>query len=459
MKDAKLIKNTLIIAIGRVMTKLTSFLLLPLYTSIIDPYEYGIYELYISVAMVVSCVIDLSLDRAMLRYMIDAETKQESDQIVSSAARMVAKNILLMSVIFFVISFFVKIPYAIYLYLFIIAYILDDMRGSFLRGRKNIPLFSFTNFLFSLIVIIINFICVKFLNIGIKGLLISHFIAGFVVGIYSLMKEKVDFNLGKNNKKDVDKKLINYGVPLIPQMIGYQLMLLTNKGFLTSLFDTAAVSIYAMALKLPSAMSTIASFFNMAWAESAFTASKDEDRETYYRQMTSFYTNMLYTGSAYLLIAISLFFPYIIKNDYQAAYIYIPLALLSSCMSCKKSFLSNIFGAYKNTVPVGKASVISSILNLILSVLLIGKYKIWGAIVALTISTIFEVVYLMCNKKEGPKSLITKDTLLNALKYALATILFYKYRNLGYCIMLGMIEVGITFYQERRIITRILNKL
>ena len=151
--------------------------------------------------------------------------------------------------------------------------------------------------------------------------------------------------------------------------------------------------------------------------------------------------------------------PYIIKKDYQAAYIYIPLALLSSCMSCKKSFLSNIFGAYKNTVPVGKASVISSILNLILSILLIGKYKIWGAIVALTISTIFEVVYLVCDKKEGLKSLITKDTLLNALKYALATILFYKYRNSVSCIMLGLIEIGITFYQERNVIKRILNKL
>ena len=40
----QLMKNTIIIAIGKLSTQIISYLLLPLYTSQLDPSEYGNYD-------------------------------------------------------------------------------------------------------------------------------------------------------------------------------------------------------------------------------------------------------------------------------------------------------------------------------------------------------------------------------------------------------------------------------
>ena len=44
-RKRELVKNTIIISIGKFSTKLVSFLLLPLYTYILSPAEFGEYDL------------------------------------------------------------------------------------------------------------------------------------------------------------------------------------------------------------------------------------------------------------------------------------------------------------------------------------------------------------------------------------------------------------------------------
>ena len=49
-ENKRLIKNTGIIAIGNIGTKLISFLLLPLYTTLLSTAEYGTFDYIISIA-------------------------------------------------------------------------------------------------------------------------------------------------------------------------------------------------------------------------------------------------------------------------------------------------------------------------------------------------------------------------------------------------------------------------
>ena len=42
----RLIKNTGIIAIGNISTKLVSFFLLPLYTTLLSASEYGVFDIF-----------------------------------------------------------------------------------------------------------------------------------------------------------------------------------------------------------------------------------------------------------------------------------------------------------------------------------------------------------------------------------------------------------------------------
>ena len=70
----ELIKNTIIVAIGKFSTQIISFLLLPLYTSILTTSEYGIYDFLITVAVFLVPMITLLLEESMFRFLMDADS-------------------------------------------------------------------------------------------------------------------------------------------------------------------------------------------------------------------------------------------------------------------------------------------------------------------------------------------------------------------------------------------------
>ena len=70
--------NTIIIGIGKFSTQIVSFLLLPLYTSILTAEEYGIYDLIITIATFLLPIITLLMQESMFRFLIDYMQKQQS---------------------------------------------------------------------------------------------------------------------------------------------------------------------------------------------------------------------------------------------------------------------------------------------------------------------------------------------------------------------------------------------
>ena len=70
-EEKRLIKNTGIIAIGNLSTKLITFLLLPLYTSILSTSEYGTIDYIVSIASFCIPFVSLLLDSGAVRFLID----------------------------------------------------------------------------------------------------------------------------------------------------------------------------------------------------------------------------------------------------------------------------------------------------------------------------------------------------------------------------------------------------
>ena len=71
----RLLKNTGLIAIGNFGAKMISFLLLPLYTSILTTEEYGTYDFIVAVSTFLLPVVTVSMHEAMFRFIIDTGNK------------------------------------------------------------------------------------------------------------------------------------------------------------------------------------------------------------------------------------------------------------------------------------------------------------------------------------------------------------------------------------------------
>ena len=90
--------NTVIIGIGKFSTQIVSFLLLPLYTSILTTAEYGIYDLIIAISTFLLPIITLLMEESMFRFLIDCNNDDEKKKVISQTVMYI-----FVSTIFFII--------------------------------------------------------------------------------------------------------------------------------------------------------------------------------------------------------------------------------------------------------------------------------------------------------------------------------------------------------------------
>ena len=76
-KEKELAKNTAIITFGKICTQLVSFLLLPLYTSILNAEEYGTVDLIITYSTLLLPFVTLALEQALFRFLIDIRNNHD----------------------------------------------------------------------------------------------------------------------------------------------------------------------------------------------------------------------------------------------------------------------------------------------------------------------------------------------------------------------------------------------
>ena len=79
----ELVKNTVIIAIGKLSTQVLSFLLLPLYTSKLSTAQYGEYDFLVTLSVFLAPIITLLMEDSMFRFLIDAIDSSSRKKVVT----------------------------------------------------------------------------------------------------------------------------------------------------------------------------------------------------------------------------------------------------------------------------------------------------------------------------------------------------------------------------------------
>ena len=121
----ELIKNTLIISIGKFSTQLVSFLLLPLYTSMLTTSEYGAYDFLNTISIFLIPCVTLLMDEGMFRFLIDAKKDHEKGEVFSVTTIFSLVSFLIWSILILIVGVIVDYPYAIYLIFYNLASLLS----------------------------------------------------------------------------------------------------------------------------------------------------------------------------------------------------------------------------------------------------------------------------------------------------------------------------------------------
>lgn len=394
-KKKKLIKNTIIILLGKTCTQFLSFLLLPLYTASLQSNELGTSDIITTYVSLFVPVITLQLEMAVFREMIDIrKNENQKKELISSATYGILFNLIICILAYNIIGHFINIPFKNYILSVIICTIISNYFLQIARGNGDNIGYSIASVIAGISTLLSNIIFILVLDFKIEGILLSTAIGNFLAACFLFLRCKIYKFINSNNiSKQQLKKLLKYSIPLVPNGLIWWIINASDRTLITIFLGVSSNGIYAVANKFSNILIQVFNVFNLSWAESASIHIQDNDKNNYFSD--TFNMTIKLFMSICILLTTSLFFifPIMVNKEFNDAYIYIPLLLLGMIFNIIVSFMGSIYVALKKTKEVAKTSLYASILNIVTNILLIKKIGLYAAAISTIIAFLAMAIY------------------------------------------------------------------
>lgn len=427
-RENELAKNTIIIFIGRFCTQFLSFLLLPLYTMLLNTEEYGTVDLIITyISLIVPCVT-LELSSALYRFMLDCrENRKETSRIVSFVLSVVTIITVVFCVLFSLIAKLVNFKYTAYCILLIIASTYSNIALQLVRGIGNYIAYSIASVIIGGLTVILNVFLLVGMKIGAVGMLLSISCANLVGTAYALIKCQIwkYINPSLINKR-IAILLLKYSIPLIPNSIIWWIINVSDRTLITFFLGVKANGIYAIATKFPSIIMTIYSVFNLSWQETVALHINDPDGVEF---VNSTFNKLIEIFAALTIGMISIMwfiFPIMINAQYTDAIKYVPILAIGSFFNVLVGMIGAVYVGLKRTKEIAITSVGAGIINFLINICLIRYLGIYAAAISTVIAFLVMSVYRVISiKKFFLLKLDIHKILIIAIIFAFEISIFY----------------------------------
>jgi len=436
----ELIKNTIIIGIGKFTTQVLSFLLLPLYTAQLTPTEYGVYDFLYVLSIFLAPIITVLMEESMFRFLIDADSEDKKIKIINQSVIYIIISILIFSILGSILIKVINYEYGIIFIVYMISNIMVSLGNAVTRGTGKFKIYSISNCFTGIITIALNIYFLVILHLGVKGMLFASIIGNMLVSSVVLIKMKIFKNISVQNiDKKLLKEMIKYSLPLVPNNVSLSIINLSDRLVITGFLGNASNGIYAISNKIPNIMSTFYSFFYTAWQESSAKALQNQNFEEYYNSIYSIIKKFLYAIMVCIIAVIPLVFNILINSEYREAYMYIPILILAVYYSNISGFYGGVFTAYKDTKILGITTTIAAIINLVVNILLIKFIGVYAAAISTLVANFVVNMYRKINVKKYVNLKEEKSILNWAI--LICIVISYYINNFIISILISMVTI------------------
>ena len=389
-KNLYLIKNILIFFVGTIGTKLINFALVPVYTNVLSPAEYGVIDLIFTFICLTSPLVMLDMWEGILRFSLDPDADHEKLLSISAVAFLLglALSFLLVPPVCRLSLFASLAPYSGETALYLFVYSGNLMIVSHLRGQEKLGKYTFCTLLTTFLIALFNIIFLVMRHEGIRGYLKANILAYSITGIIGfflgqqyrvLFRFKMDWALFK--------RVTCFSLAFLPNILALWVINSSDRVMIVHFLGEAADGLYAASSKLPTIVSTIGGCFMNAWAFSAVREAEDASGE---------YGNYIYSRlvavesmlTAFLLLTLKPVMRVYVAEAFYEAWRYSPCLILGSMFCCLGNFLAMAYFANKDNKATSISALFGAGLNIVLNLLLIPRIGVQGAALATLISYI-----------------------------------------------------------------------
>lgn len=400
-KEKRLIKNTLIFTIGNFSTKLLTFLLLPFYTYYLSTEDYGFVDVVSTTISFFIPIITFQLMDGCYRYLITAEDDTKKSRIISNSIIVVLRNLLIADLIYIIVNLFINLRYSTLILIQFNMAVISSFLQQSIRGLKKNHVYAIAGIISTFCMLTSNIVLVVFVGLKAEALIISTIISSISIIIYIFIITKyykyIDF---KTKSTDIANQLVKYSIPLIPNSLNWWVMNVSDRLIINIFLGVSSNGIYAIANKFPQLVQMICNMFNMAWQESAIIEYDSKSRDEFYSNTFDNYSTIVLSAMIVMLSVTRILFTIGINEKFAEAYNYVPFLYFGAVFSTFSSFFGTGYQSSKNTKGAFSSSILGSVINIIVNLLLVPFIGLYAASISTMLSFLFMWLYRIFDTKK-----------------------------------------------------------
>ena len=399
-KYKKLATNTLIFAIGTFSSKVLSFLLMPFVTRMMQTGEYGAADLVQQTANVLIPIVFLQINSAALRFALDKATDKK--EVFTVGIRTTIQGFIVFLLFAYPISLieindFRLGDYIVLIYVFVLVSGTRQLCQQFVRGMGHVKTFAIDGIIATATTLLFTILFLGPFHWGVTGYIVAIIASDLCSIIFFFVTQKLwkYVSFGKISKK-LKTDMLKYSVPLMPTIILWWVINVSDRYMVTYFIDSSANGLYTAASKIPNFIIMFSSIFIDAWQLSAVDEYDNEGVAKFFTKVFRVYSGGIFAVASMLILFCQLFTRILVSPDFFTSWRYVPILIIATSMSCLVNFLASVYMAEKKSVMAMVTALSGALTNIILNLILIPHYGANGAAIA-TVAA-FAVVFISRGK-------------------------------------------------------------
>jgi len=387
-------KNSLIYGLGTVSIKVIGLVLFPIYTSELSVTEYGILGMLEVTSQIAIAIFSLNIQAAFLRLYYNKEFSNKQGIMLFSTLVFLLVCVGAMIVLTLPVSGFLS---RILLHseefssliklMFISAgfQIINTIPSNLLRILEKPTHYSVSMIVRLVVTLVLTIYFMLGLGLGIKGILLAQ-IAGHLVYFGTVARVLYAHATFVFRLKMI-RQMLAFSLPLVFSSVAGILLSVLDRYCLSFMGEMADVGIYSAGFKISNTLLLVFSSFQLALTPIIYQKINDENSKRFYSKILTY---AAFIGMI-LVLGMSLFGKEILKflaqdPEYWSGYRIIPIISFGLFFNMLRYFATTGLNIAMKTKTIALYTVIASLINVGLNILLISFFNYIGAAIATLIS-------------------------------------------------------------------------
>ncbi|MGA2406163.1 MAG: oligosaccharide flippase family protein [Bacteroidales bacterium] len=391
----KFLKDSTIYGISGFLTKGVALLLIPFYTRVLAPAEYGIMDFIAVVAYFAGVFLSLEIYQAIARFYLDFENQEKRVKSVSTGLLYTTASFTFFVVIVFIFSkYFSVLLFNAESYSLILKVASVNMLFATLYAytqnvlRYNLKALEYVicSLINSFLSIGFSVFLVLFLKLGVVGIFCGQLIGNLISLFFTLYYGRA--NYGFVFDKLSLKFLLVFSIPLVPSSLGVYVLSFVDRFLIKHYINLSDLGIYGLGYRIASISSVIMLALNTASTPLIYANYKNENTPA---QLSRLFQLVVF-GALTITLAISVFAKEILiiftTPEYYGATVVIPFLVAAGFLSKLYDYTPGLY-ITKKTKTIAIIYISGAVFNVGLNLFLIPITGILGAAVSSIAAALF----------------------------------------------------------------------